>query len=245
MKALLSSLALTASVGLFAAPAALFASDCCAGGCGTLSADAARGEMAQGGADATTVPVGYGLGYKTPNFTLSDTTGKEHSLADYEGKIVVLTFYNQSCPYVVEMWDRMDDFAERYEGTDVVFLAVDPGVENTEEQITAHAEERSFPILLNRTSELAMEFEATRTPEVFLHDRDGVVVYHGMFDNGRQGAAEGARRSYAEDAVKALLEDREIAVTETRAFGCTIKWHPDTRAEMERRRSEAAEAGGS
>ncbi len=239
MRMLLSTLALVASLGFMTAPAMAACGGC--DGC-AISADAAHDEMVRGGGHDEAAAVGYGLGYRTPDFTLTDTEGKEHSLSDYEDKIVVLVFYNQDCPFVVEMWDRLAEFNEKYEDDGVVVLAVDPGVDKTPEALYEHAANRPYTILEDRSSLLALQFEATRTPEVFLHDRNGVVVYHGVFDTGRRGAEEGNRRAYTEEAVKALLEGREIEVKETRAFGCTIKWNPETRAAWEREQRERAEA---
>ena len=36
---------------------------------------------------------GPAVGTKAPNFTLSDTTGVSHSLYDYQGKVVMLNFW--------------------------------------------------------------------------------------------------------------------------------------------------------
>ncbi len=251
MRTLLSSLALAASLTLLSGPAMAGGGcgACCPVGGDKAAGDPARADTAMGGSHAEAAPAGYGLGYKTPDFTLSDTKGKEYSLSDYEGKIVALVFYNQDCPWVVEMWDRLGEFKEKYEDEGVVVLAVDPGVDKTPEALAEHAANRPYTILEDRSSLLALQFEATRTPEVFLHDRNGVVVYHGVFDTGPRGAEEGNRRAYTEEAVKALLEGGEIEVKETRAFGCTIKWNPETKAawdrEQQERAGEEAAASGS
>jgi peroxiredoxin len=40
------------------------------------------------------------VGEAAPDWTLSDTSGKTHSLKDYSGKFVVLEWTNHTCPYV-------------------------------------------------------------------------------------------------------------------------------------------------
>lgn len=180
--------------------------------------------MGKGGSAADNVAEGYGLGQRVPDFKLTDASGKEFSLADTKGKVTVLVFYNQSCPYVKEMWDRLDEFTKTYAAKDVPVVAIDPGENNDPKDVAEHASSKAYPILLNRTSDLAVNFKATRTPEVFILNKDGVVSYHGMFDNGEKGGAEGARVSYAQQAVDALLAGKEPEVRETKAFGCTIKF---------------------
>ena len=252
MKLLVSTLTLAAALGMTIGGANLaVAQGCGASGscgasasCGDKVASACEGEkksdcaaacaascggeqvaMAKGGADNTTVE-GYGLGKKVPNFSLEDIHGNTHTLNQYEGKITALIFWNQACPFVVEMHDRLNTFTDKYKDKDVVVLAIDAGINNSVEDIKKYGADRPFHILLNRDSELARKFDAKFTPEVFLLNTEGVVVYHGAFDNGRAGAGEGARRTYMEDAVTALLEGRAIDVNQTRAFGCTIKFAP-------------------
>lgn len=199
----------------------------CSDKCADKCEKAEQVAMAKGGA-AEGLPQGYALGKQVPSFTLEDIHGNSHSLSDYRGKIVPLIFWNHRCPWVVEMDDRLADFTERYADKDVVVLTIDAGINNSIDSIKEYGQDYPFHLLINRDSSLARKFDAKFTPEVFLLDREGVVVYHGAFDNSRAGSdEEGTRMSYMEDAVKALLENRDIDVVQTRAFGCTIKFAPE------------------
>jgi hypothetical protein len=40
------------------------------------------------------------VGQAAPAFTLTDSNGTEHSLADFRGKTVVLEWFNHECPFV-------------------------------------------------------------------------------------------------------------------------------------------------
>lgn len=199
----------------------------CAEKCGDKCEKAEQVAMAKGGAAEGNY--GYTLGKKVPNFAYEDIHGKKHSLSDYNGKIVALIFWNHRCPWVIEMDDRLADFTKRYQ-EDVVVLTIDAGINNSVEDIKTYGQEFPFHLLINRDSDLARKFDAKFTPEVFLLDREGVIVYTGAFDNSRAGSAEGARRSYMEDAVKAILAGNPIDVVQTRAFGCTIKFAPKAEA---------------
>lgn len=183
--------------------------------------------MAKGGASDSAKQTGYDLGQRVPNFTLPDTTGKEHSLSAYDGKVKMIVFYNQQCPYIVEAKDRINTFAKEYKEKGVVVLGVDAGTNNKPESIAKEAEGLDFPILVNSDSNLARKFEATRTPEIYLLDKNNELVYTGMFDSGK--VAEGQeRKTPAKDAVEALLTGQDVTVQKTKAFGCSIKLNPNT-----------------
>ncbi len=201
-------------------------------GASSCGSECSHGMVKGGGADDN-VAMGYGLGQKVPNFELSDTKGNSHSLADYKGEIVVLTFYNQDCPYVVEFQDRFAAFAKDYADKGVKVLAIDAGTNVKDDARAKYADKMPFPMLVNKTSETAINFAATRTPEVFILCQEGTIQYHGAFDNGRAGAEEGKRVSWAKDAVDSLLDGQQPAVRETKAFGCSIKLNRDTLASME------------
>lgn len=183
-------------------------------------------EMDKGGAAKDNVAEGYKVGQKVPNFSLKDSAGKEHSLADLnKDKVVALVFYNQSCPFVQEMENRLVDFTKKYADKGVNVVAIDAGINNKPEDVAKKSKEVPFPILVNSDSDIAKKFNATRTPEVFLIDKNGVIQYHGMFDNGEPGSKSAdSRKSPAQDATDAILAGKEVAVKETESFGCTIKF---------------------
>lgn len=198
----------------------------CASACSADKVANAQAEqlgIAKGGAAEDAVK-GYGLDKQVPDFKLNDANGKTVSLSDYSGKPVVLVFYNQACPFVVEVKDRLNEFTKTYSEKGVGVLAIDAGINNSEEDLKKEAASVTFPILVNRDSDLAKKFNAKRTPEVFILDKSHKVVYTGAFDNGEQGAAAGARKSYAADAVEAILKGASPEVTQTKAFGCSIKF---------------------
>ena len=61
-----------------------------------------------------------------PAFTLTDSTGKSHSLADYAGKTVVLEWTNHECPFVKKHYgaDNMQAQQRDATGKEVVWLTV-------------------------------------------------------------------------------------------------------------------------
>jgi len=164
------------------------------------------------------------IGAPMPDFTLRDIEGVEHTLSQYRGKTVVLVFASFKCPWSKGADPQIAALAEEYSDRDVVFLAIDSHYDTSPEEIAAYANAARLPFATvkdegNRYADLV---GAKRTPEVFLVDREGALVYHGAFDNRRGTDAPGGK-TYTADALAALLEGKSIPVAETRSWGCTIK----------------------
>lgn len=85
----------------------------------------------------------------------------------------------------------------------------------------ARAKNYLFPYVVDTTSEVARAFGATHTPETFLFDASGRLVYHGTIDDNARDAGK-VQHTYLRDALDAVLEGKSPAVQETKALGCTI-----------------------
>jgi hypothetical protein len=70
---------------------------------------------------------------------------------------------------------------------------------------------------------VARAFGATRTPEAYLFDADGKLVYHGAIDDNAREPRK-VKKRYLESALKSVASGRSVAVSETKALGCTIKF---------------------
>ena len=89
----------------------------------------------------------------------------------------------------------------------------------------ARAKERKmqFAYAVDPGSELAKAFGATRTPEAFLFDANGKLVYHGTIDDNADDA-KAVEQPYLANAVNAVALGKTVAVAETKALGCGIKF---------------------
>jgi len=83
-----------------------------------------------------------------------------------------------------------------------------------------------FPYVVDATSDVARAFGATRTPEAFLFDKDGKLVYHGAIDDSQK--ADQVSTRYLQDATDSLLSGKQIANKETKFVGCGIKYRTKT-----------------
>jgi peroxiredoxin len=174
------------------------------------------------------------LGAKAPATTAklkSATDGKEITLAKAAGKkgtLVVFTCNN--CPYAKAWEERIVELGHSYtaKGVGVVLVnSNNPAVsdKDTFELMQARAKERKMqvPYAADEGSTLAKAFGATKTPEVFLFDKDSKLVYHGAVDDNHEEPAK-VQKKYLKDALEAVVGGKAPAVQETKSLGCGIKF---------------------
>src|SRR5579871_6302195 len=133
------------------------------------------------------------IGQPVPNFTLEGADGQKHSLNEYKGKFIVLEWTNPQCPFVHKFYDSHTMQKLQKEETDkgVVWLRINsgaPGHEGAQTPAEAAAYEKSegtasTATLLDPTGKVGHEFGATNTPQMFVINQKGVLVYAGGIDN--------------------------------------------------------------
>jgi len=176
------------------------------------------------------------LGAKMPSADLKMTNavGKSMSLADIKGKEGALVIFTcNHCPFVKAWQDRMVKIANTYaaKGVGVAFVNANDPVAIPEDDLDhmrqlAETKGYTFPYLMDETSAVAHAFGATRTPEAFLFDKDGKLVYHGTIDDSTYDAAK-VTKPYVENALAELVAGKAISEPETKSVGCTIKFRPN------------------
>ncbi len=171
------------------------------------------------------------LGRKIEDFTLKDFRGKQHSLSDFGGKrLVVAYFMGTECPLVKLYAPRLQRLHEKYATRGVAFIAINSNVQDSITELAAFARTTgtTFPILKDLQNRVADQFQATRTPQVFLLDQERRVRYHGRVDgqytfgSGVGLAQPQPKRNDLTIAIDELLADKVVSVPETEAKGCLI-----------------------
>ena len=136
-------------------------------------------------AHAVSPPVAAAL--RVADFTLTDaTTEKPVSLGDFKGKkAVVVAFIGTECPINNAYMPRLAELAKAYADKGVQFLGVNSNCNDTPPRIAGHAAKVGlpFPVLRDAANVVADQFSAKRTPEVFVLDPDGRVLYQGRIDD--------------------------------------------------------------
>ncbi|MBM7112830.1 thioredoxin family protein [[Archangium] primigenium] len=168
------------------------------------------------------------VGKPAPAFTLKDEAGKEHSLAQYKGKIVVLEWTNPGCPFVQRHYtaNTMQKTASGYDASKVVWLAVDSTASNAPDKSAAWKKEKgfAFPVLQDPSGKVGKEYGARTTPHMYVIDDKGVVRYAGAIDDDARGNKTGTPTNYVKGAVDALLSGKDVPTATSEPYGCSVKY---------------------
>ncbi len=174
---------------------------------------------------------GLEVGDTAPDFKLQNAIdGSWVSLSDYEdAKGYIVIFTCNTCPYSVMYEDRIIALHQRYADKGYPVVAInpnDPEVQGGDsfDLMKVRAEEKSFPFayLFDAKQEVFPAYGASRTPHVFLLNKDRKVEYIGAIDNNAK-SADAATELYVDAAIKALDGGMKPDPSFTKAIGCTIK----------------------
>jgi len=171
---------------------------------------------------------GYQVGDTAEDFSLMGVDNQMHSLADYEdAKGFVVIFTCNHCPYSVAYEDRIIALHAEY-GEDYPVIAINPNdpvsyPSDNFENMKVRAQEKGFTFdyLFDDGQQVFPKFGATKTPHVFLLDKELKVQYIGAIDNSTEAAD--VTKTYLADAIESLQAGESPKVTSTKAIGCGIK----------------------
>jgi peroxiredoxin len=175
-------------------------------------------------ADTPAAKASLAVGAMAPDFTLPDADGKQHTLASLKGKSgTLILFIATKCPVSNAYNARMQKLADDYRAKGVNVVGVNSNVAELAAEVKQHATDNklNFTILKDAGNVVADRFDAQVTPEAYLLDASGKLVYHGRIDNSRNGDA--ITSSELRDAIEAVLAGKPVEKSEVKAFGCSIK----------------------
>ena len=174
-------------------------------------------------------------GQPAPDFTLSDTSGKAVKLSDLKGKTVVLEWVNPECPYVQKHYDSANmpglqkEFAAK-----VTWLTINSTREGhsefkTPQQMDAWMKKTGgapAATLMDRDSKVGRLYGATNTPQMFVIDPKGTLVYAGAIDDKRSTRQEDVKtaKNYVVAALDEMKAGKPVTVATTTPYGCTVKY---------------------
>jgi hypothetical protein len=174
-----------------------------------------------------------GIGATAPqaDVPMRSVDGRQVTIAGVKGaKGTLVIFTCNHCPWVKAWEKRTVAIGNRAHARGLGVVAINPNdpaayPEDSFENMQRRAKERhiAYPYAVDATSGIARAFAATHTPEAFLFDRAGKLVYHGTVDdNARQ--PDRVKVRYLSDAVDAVLAGRPVPMAETKSLGCSIKF---------------------
>jgi peroxiredoxin len=176
------------------------------------------------------------VGEAAPAFTTPATSGKNVSLADQRGKIVILEWTNHDCPYVRKHYEsgNMQTLQKEITAQGVIWLTLissSPGTQGyvtpkQADDLTATRKANPTAVLLDPTGVVGKAYGATNTPHMYIVDKSGLLVYAGAIDDRpttRRADVQGAH-NYVRAALEDMAAGRAVQTPATRAYGCTVKY---------------------
>lgn len=175
-------------------------------------------------------PLPLGSPIPNPDAKMKDVSGKEVSLNDAKtGKGLLVMFSCNTCPYVVKNQSRTYEACKYAQGNGIGVVILNSneakrGDDDSLEEMKAYAKDQGYNwyYLVDQQSALADAFGANRTPECFLFDGSGKLVYHGAIDDNPSDASAVSRKHLVM-AIDEMKDGKDITVKQSRSVGCSIK----------------------
>jgi peroxiredoxin len=175
------------------------------------------------------------IGKPAPDFTATDINGKTVKLSDYKGKIVVLESYNSDCPFCNNHYKTgaMQGLQSDLAAKGVVWLIVNsvnpkhPSYRTPEQARKEMADKKIIATawIDDSSGAIGHLYGMKTTPDMFVIDQNGVLVYAGAIDNKPDPIHDPkTARNYVREAVEALLAGKPIEVSQTKPYGCGVKY---------------------
>jgi len=171
-----------------------------------------------------------------PDFTLQGSDGKQHSLSEYKGKYVVLEWTNPNCPFVHKFYDSgtMQALQTKETARGVVWLRINSGAVGhdgyqTASDLTSYAKENHVAAtvsLMDPDGTVGHMYGARTTPDMYVIDPKGVLIYAGGIDNkpSTDAADIATAKNYVAAALKESMAGEPVATPTARPYGCSVKY---------------------
>jgi thioredoxin-related protein len=176
------------------------------------------------------------IGDAAPDFTATDSYGKPHRLADYNGKYVVLEWTNQGCPFTRKHYDsgNMQKLQKYWTDKGVVWLTVISSAPGQQGYVTAEQENsyvqsvKAAPtaVLLDPKGDLGHLYGAKTTPHIFIINPQGKLIYEGAIDDKATTEVSdiSGATNYVTTALEQSMAGEPVANAATRPYGCSVKY---------------------
>lgn len=151
---------------------------------------------------------------------VKDLEGKKVEIQPGNG-VTVVTFISTQCPISNDYNDRMSDVYKNYSAKGIKFYFVNANSTEPADVVAEHRKSAGFPFPVYKDVNVAEKLNAQVTPEAYVFDRSGKLIYQGYIDDARNVAR--VQNHGLRDAIDAAIAGKAVANAQTRAFGCTIK----------------------
>ena len=171
------------------------------------------------------------LGTQMPAFRLPSASGEIVSSDSFTSRPLLVAFICHHCPFVRHIRREFARFTTEFQARGLAVVAINSNdavafPEDGPEGMRHEAREAGygFPYLFDETQDVAKSFKAACTPDLFLFDARGTLVYRGQFDDSRPRNTVPVTGADIRAAATAVLLGKPLAVEQKASIGCNIKW---------------------
>ncbi|MGA9061923.1 MAG: thioredoxin family protein [Terracidiphilus sp.] len=176
------------------------------------------------------------VGSPAPQFTATDSHGQAHTLSEYRGKYVVLEWHNRDCPYTHKHYvsGNMQALQKEWTAKGVAWFTVISSAPGKQGYVT-DAEENAYlaemhadptAVLMDPEGNLGRLYGAKTTPEMYVIDPEGKLIYEGAIDDRPTPDVSDIKGAdnYLNDALTEAMAGKPVAKSYTRSYGCSVKY---------------------
>ena len=172
-----------------------------------------------------------------PDFSLTGADGKAHSLDEYKGKYVVLEWTNPGCPFVRKHYDsgNIPKLQAEYTKKGVVWLTIDSSGEGQQGYFTPDAAKKAetgdyksaSALLLDPDGKVGHLYGATNTPDMFIINPEGKIVYEGAIDSIASADKGDIAKAtnYVQVGLDEALAGKPVEKAVSKPYGCSVKYN--------------------
>ena len=171
------------------------------------------------------------LGMKMPDFQLKDAKGKSFKANElYGARGLLIAFTCNHCPYAQAVWPRLIALAKEAKKWGINTVGINPNIhpnypDDAPQEMLKKEKEWGipFPYLVDEMQETARAFQAQCTPDLYLINHAGALIYHGRLDDN-WNEPKNVKREELKEAITALAEGKPVSKDQKPSMGCSIKW---------------------
>lgn len=203
------------------------------GGAAVVAIGAAGAALVLSGGEAV---ASVATGAPAPAFSVQDANGATRTLAEFRGRTVILEWTNHGCPYVRKHYDsrNMQTLQQEAVADGIVWLQVISSARGEQGYLDAAGArarvqtDGAHPTatLLDPMGAMGRAYGATNTPQMFIINGEGVILYQGAIDDrpsARPASLEGAT-NYVRAALADIEAGRPVRTPTTTPYGCNVKY---------------------
>ena len=174
--------------------------------------------------------IDIGSNLPMPDAAMKSTDGKSITLSKAATKQGLLVMFScNTCPYVIKSQARTKEAMDYAKSHNIGMVIINSNEaqrdkEDSYNAMATYAKKQGYkvPYVVDDKSKVADAFGATRTPEVFLFDSNGKLVYKGAMEDNPSNPAE-SKELFLKAAIDNMLAGKPADPNSTKSIGCTIK----------------------